>query len=172
MAPKRSTARPRRVRRSPTPAAQPILEAHDVRRILLDTAVRLAPADLVTLMGHERDLRERSAHLEVPTLGLFRDQLNLALDCLHDHVAGNCPQIPYYTIAVVGAAVFYFADRLDVVPDFLPRIGELDDAAVMAMACHLAIDGLRRYCTWKSRSTAPLDDLPQLPTAHGSHVAG
>jgi uncharacterized membrane protein YkvA (DUF1232 family) len=141
--------------------ARPILELDDVRRILLDGAVQLAPADLTTLLGHEGDLRARAAELEAPALSLFRDQLNLALDCLRDHAAGSCPQIPYYTVAILAVAVLYFADPVDVIPDFLPRIGQLDDAAVMAMACQLAVDGLRRYCTWKGRWPAPIEESPK-----------
>jgi len=111
----------------------------------------MAPADVTALTGREQELRERAAALTVPQLTLLRDQLALALDCLRDHVAGDCPQIPYSTISLLAAGVCYFADDLDLVPDFIPRIGRLDDGAVMAMAFQLAADGVRRYCTATGR---------------------
>jgi uncharacterized membrane protein YkvA (DUF1232 family) len=55
------------------------------------------------------------------------------------------------------AGLAYLVDELDLIPDFLPGIGTLDDALVMAMACRLAEDGLRRYCTWKE-----IDPVPAL----------
>ena len=97
-----------------------------------------------------------AAALTSPHLALLCEQLNVALDCLHDHVAGACPQIPYHTISLLAAAVYYFTDSLDVIPDFLPRIGRLDDAVVMAMAFRLADPGVRRYCTWKGRDADAL----------------
>jgi uncharacterized membrane protein YkvA (DUF1232 family) len=119
--------------------------------IVHDLANRIAPADVTALLQAERDLRKRAASLVSDELQLLAEQLSLALDCLRDHVGGACPQIPYYTISVLAAAVSYFANELDVIPDFLPRVGRLDDAVVMAMAFELGRDGVRRYCAWKGR---------------------
>jgi len=138
-------------------ATSPILDASDLRKILSDVATQLAPGDLETLMAGEVELRARAASLPKQQLPLLREQVNLALDCLSDHLNGLCPQIPYYTVALLGAAVYYFNDELDVIPDFLPGVGRLDDAAVMAMACDLAHAGLRRYCDSKGISPSWLE---------------
>jgi uncharacterized membrane protein YkvA (DUF1232 family) len=119
--------------------------------MLVDLARHIAPADVTAMMGREQELRVRAAALTTPPLPLLRDQLAVALDCLRDHVAGNCPQIPYSTISLLAAGVCYFADELDFVPDFLSRVGRLDDGAVMAMAFQLGADGVRRYCTATGR---------------------
>jgi uncharacterized membrane protein YkvA (DUF1232 family) len=140
-------------------SGKPFLNPSDVRAILLDLASQLAPADLSTLMEHEQELRARAAQLTPASLSLFRKQLDLAFGLLRDHVDGRCPQIPYYTITLIGAAVYYFAAELDVIPDFLPRVGPLDDAAVMAMACRLADAGLRRYATWKGLASDSVPDF-------------
>ena len=134
----------------------PLLRASDVRMILNDLAVRAAPGDVADLLQLEEGLRARATTLKAPQLALLREQLAFALDCLRDHLNGACPQIPYSTISLLTAAVCYFADEVDVIPDFLPRIGRLDDGAVMAMAFDLAEDGIRRYCTSKGRSAASL----------------
>ena len=131
---------------------QPILRPSDVRTIVSDLATQLAPADVTELMAHEKDLRERAAALTAVDLAPLRSQVGLALDVLRDHLDGACPQIPYYTIALLAAAVHYFADEVDVIPDFLPHVGRLDDAAVMAMTWRMAHAGLRRYAAWKGLS--------------------
>jgi len=130
----------------------PILRTSDIRTIVRDLAERMAPGDVADVLAHERQLRAQAAELRSNGLPLLRAQLELALDVLSDHLSGECPQIPYSTISLLAAAVCYYYDELDVIPDFLPGIGKLDDAAVMAMACQLAVDGLRRYCDWKGRS--------------------
>ncbi|MFQ5666677.1 MAG: YkvA family protein [Candidatus Binatia bacterium] len=133
------------------PGRHTLLDRSDVRTILSDLARQMAPGDVTAMMAHEAELRSKAARLHGEDCPLLADQLTLALDCLHDHVAGSCPQIPYYTISLLAGAVCYFTDVLDVIPDFLPHIGRLDDAAVMALACQLARDGLQRYCAWKGR---------------------
>lgn len=142
-------------RRVTAPGA-PLLNRADIRTILYELANRVAPADVTALMQSEHDLRDRAADLQSADLALLGEQLALALDCLRDHVDGACPQIPYYTISLLAAAVSYFADELDVIPDFLPRVGHLDDAVVMALAYELGRDGLRRYCAWKGRDANAL----------------
>jgi uncharacterized membrane protein YkvA (DUF1232 family) len=150
---------PRRVGGKPgatTPTKVSILDADDVRQILLELADRIAPADVTDLLAHEDQLRERASQLTSPHLGLFRDQIGLSIDCLRDHARGRCPQIPYFTISLLAAALWYFVDELDAVPDFLPSVGQLDDAVVLAMGFQLGEQGLRRYCAWKGR---PADAL-------------
>ena len=141
-------------KRRPPAAREPLLNRADIRTILYELANRIAPADITALLQAEDELRDRAADLRPDDPGLLGEQLALALDCLHDHVKGACPQIPYYTITLLAAAVSYFADELDVIPDFLPRVGRLDDAVVMAMAYELGRDGLQRYCAWKGRDVS------------------
>jgi uncharacterized membrane protein YkvA (DUF1232 family) len=130
---------------------QPLLERADIRTIVYEVANQLAPADVVALLAHERQLRKRAAAVRSAEMHVLGAQVALALDCLRDHVDGACPQIPYYTISLLAAAVSYFARELDVIPDFLPHVGRLDDAVVMALAFQLGREGLRRYCDWKGR---------------------
>jgi uncharacterized membrane protein YkvA (DUF1232 family) len=149
------SARPRgRSRTAVTakPKAAAFLEPADVRQLVLEMAARIAPGDVVELLRHERQLRARIAGVASPHLALFHDQLSLATDCLRDHARGRCPQIPYHTIGLLAGALWYYVDELDAVPDFLPHVGQLDDAVVLAMAFELAEDGLRRYCDWKGLS--------------------
>lgn len=145
----RKSARPRKTQKSTK--EEPLLSPDDARTILFDLATRLAPADVAALITEEHRLRERAAQLKGEHLVLLRGQVDLALECLRDHVDGACPQIPYYTIALLAAGIYYFTDELDIIPDFLPGVGRLDDAMVMAIAYRLAADGVRRYCAWKGR---------------------
>ncbi len=142
-----ATARARRV---------PLLRASDVRMILQDLMTTVAPGDVADLLELEDTLRKRAADMKDPHLALLRTQLEFALDFLRDHLEGACPQIPYSTVSLLTAGVCYFADEVDVIPDFLPGVGRLDDAVVMAMAFEMAKEGLRRYCTWKSCPFEPL----------------
>lgn len=154
--PNRRTARPATHRSRPQPVLVPVLQADDIRTILMEIASTIAPGDVIELLGHADELRARAAALETPHVDLFRAQLDMALQCLADHVAGKCPQIPYSTIGLLAGAVCYFSDQLDVIPDFLPKVGQLDDAVILAMAFQLGDAGLQRYCDWKGLDLEPL----------------
>ncbi len=137
---------------TPVPKSEPILRQDDLQEIVRDLGWRVAPRDVEHLLAGEQQLRAQARALNEPHYALLRQQLSLALDILRDHVDGECPQIPLATIAVLGAAVTYYDHSIDVIPDFLPHIGRLDDAAVMAMAFQLGEAGIRRYCDWKGLS--------------------
>ena len=145
---RRSTKRPTttRVARRTKHA---LLTRTEVTRAVIELANQLAPADVGDLLLAESTIRERAAKLPGLPGRVLRGELDLALMCLKDHAAGRCPQIPYYSISLLAAGVAYLADQLDFIPDFLPRIGMIDDALVMAVAFDLGRDGLRRYCVWK-----------------------
>jgi uncharacterized membrane protein YkvA (DUF1232 family) len=145
---KKRSAGTARAKRKPQPSApvDGLLDSADLRRIVLETAETLAPDDIANLLASEADIRRRIGELDSPTLDLLKRQLLLALDLLRDHLEGECSQIPYRTISIAGAAVLYFTDELDLLPDFLPGVGRLDDAAVVATAFELAHAGIERYC--------------------------
>jgi len=135
---------------------RPLITRAELRRAVLELANTLAPADITDLLADEPGLRARAAKLDGTPGKILRAQLDLAIACLRDHVAGACPQIPFYAISLLAAGVAYLVEDFDIVPDFLPRIGTLDDALVMALVCQLATDGLRRYCTWKGIDVEPV----------------
>lgn len=161
-APQRSAA-PRVTRRA-KPRAGTLTRA-DVERAVLELANKLAPADVGDMLVAESSIRERAAQLPGAPGRTLRAELELALLCLKDHAAGRCPQIPYYSISLLAAGVVYLADQLDLVPDFLPRIGMLDDALVMAVAFELGRDGLKRYCVWKGIAPALARRVPRRAAA-------
>jgi uncharacterized membrane protein YkvA (DUF1232 family) len=149
-----ATRRPRAARREKPVRSAAILTRAEVVGAVIELANKLAPADVGDLLVAESTIRERATKLDGAPGKMLRGELELALMCLKDHAAGRCPQIPYYSISLLAAGVAYLADQLDFVPDFLPRIGMIDDALVMAVAFDLGRDGLRRYCVWKGIAPA------------------
>jgi uncharacterized membrane protein YkvA (DUF1232 family) len=160
----RKATKPRTKPKSAKPSggnSQMLLAPSDLRTIVLESAEILAPADIETLIANEEEVHKRLG--KAPALPLFHAQTELAIHCLRDHLEGRAPQIPYRTIALLGAAVLYFLDEYDIIPDFLPKVGRLDDAAIMATAFTLARAGLERYCAATGRELP--HDAPLAPSA-------
>jgi len=63
----------------------------------------------------------------------FRDKLSLAGDVFRDERIGLAPRL----IAI--AAVLYVAMPFDIIPDFIPVLGQLDDLVILGIAAWLLV---------------------------------
>jgi uncharacterized membrane protein YkvA (DUF1232 family) len=86
----------------------------------------------------------------------FAKQVRLATDLLNDVSSGKYRQVPWATVGSLAMAVAYFVMPLDVIPDYIPFSGFVDDAAVMSMVFRAAEQDLRHYLDWRGSD----EDLP------------
>lgn len=124
---------------------EPLLKRADFAAHLETKARETAPRDVEILVGQADEARRRAASVS-PRM---QQQMDLALALLADHAAGECPQIPYYTVSLLAEAVFYVLDPNDVIPDWIPGIGNLDDAVVLELAFEIGASGIGRYCAFR-----------------------
>ncbi|OXL23910.1 YkvA family protein [Psychrobacter sp. DAB_AL32B] len=115
-------------------------------------------ADLEYIINEEEKLKEKladSSHLE-----RFTKDLMLFMSLIKDYYKGNYRDIPYKTISAGIVGLLYTINPIDIIPDFIPFIGHIDDALVLTFCLKLIEKDLQKYQTWKkSQSTAK-------PTTH------
>lgn len=68
---------------------------------------------------------------------------------LSDRLKGRYTTTPWRVVAALAGALLYVLSPLDAIPDFLPAIGYVDDAAVFAFALKFASGDLEKYREWK-----------------------
>jgi uncharacterized membrane protein YkvA (DUF1232 family) len=68
---------------------------------------------------------------------------------IKDWRAGKYRQALYGTIAAVAFTLLYVFNPFDLVPDFLPFLGVLDDVTVMGALLMLVERDLNKYRNWK-----------------------
>ena len=68
------------------------------------------------------------------TLHKYLNDIKLYFQMLGDIFTGKYKKVPFGTIAAIVGTLLYVLSPVDLIPDFIPVIGYLDDAAVLA-AC-------------------------------------
>ena len=73
----------------------------------------------------------------------------LMFGMLQDFRKGNYTQVPWFTIAAVGLTLLYIFNPMDMLPDFLPGVGYIDDFALFTVALRFVQTDLHSYLDWK-----------------------
>ncbi len=86
----------------------------------------------------------------IPVLGEYLQYIPTMAEVLVDYIKGNYTQIPWRTIAAITVALLYVLSPLDLIPDWIPVAGYIDDAFVMKICMDLIKDDLDAYKAWKN----------------------
>ena len=71
---------------------------------------------------------------------------------LHDYWAGEYKAVPWKLLAAIGFSVTYLVSPLDVIPDFIPFVGFVDDATVFALVVSAFQSEIDAYKAWKKEN--------------------
>ena len=83
-----------------------------------------------------------------PFVLLFK-RIKILISLLKDYKRKEYKEIPWRVIAAIVFAILYFLNPFDLIPDFIPGIGYIDDAAVIAFIFASIEHELKKYARWK-----------------------
>lgn len=66
-----------------------------------------------------------------------------------DYVNGDYTEIPKRSIIAILGGLIYFLSPIDVVPDFIPVLGFIDDVFILNLVYKQVIKDLEQYKIWK-----------------------
>jgi uncharacterized membrane protein YkvA (DUF1232 family) len=81
-------------------------------------------------------------------------QSRLVIELVDDFRSGKYRAMSWWAVALSVSALLYAISPADVVPDYIPLVGTLDDLAVIAVATRLLRNELRKYCEFKGYPVA------------------
>ena len=84
-------------------------------------------------------------------LSQYWQDIKTSFALLKDWYMGNYTKIPFRMVASIAGAMLYLISPLDVVPDWVPFGGLLDDALVLAAIFALSRSDLDAYTIWAGR---------------------
>ncbi len=79
----------------------------------------------------------------------FADDVKLFFCMLKDFFTKKYTNVPIGTIMSIAGTLLYAFLSFDIIPDFIPVVGYLDDASMVALCIKMAKTDLEKYRMWK-----------------------
>jgi uncharacterized membrane protein YkvA (DUF1232 family) len=122
------------------------LESADVKFVNAG-ARKITDADVEKVVDKAEEIKSKF-NPKGPLARFFEDG-RLLISIVKDYWNGNYRKIPFMAIAAIVFTLLYVLNPWDLIPDFLPLIGQIDDAAVVTICLVLVEQELHTYKAWK-----------------------
>ena len=83
------------------------------------------------------------------TFGHLWTDLPILLRLLKAWKQGNYRGLSVRTVASIAVSILYILSPVDAIPDFIPGIGLIDDAAILALLLHSLAQDLAAFRLWE-----------------------
>lgn len=85
----------------------------------------------------------------------FINDVRLLISMIKDSFSGTYKHLPMWVIGSVVFALLYVLSPIDLIPDFIPVLGLMDDAVVLGLCLALAEKDIQKYQQWKELKEQP-----------------
>ena len=106
------------------------------------------PGDLRKVTGQKAAIFEK---LDAGVFSTIVEDVQALFMMVKDYANGTYREVPWNTIVAAGAGLLYLVCPIDLIPDFIPLIGLVDDLAVLTFVLKSVHTDLQKYIQWKAR---------------------
>ena len=85
---------------------------------------------------------------EMPLVGEEFAVIPIMISLIKHYVEGKYTTVPYGTILAIMSALIYVLSPVDIIPDFIPFVGHLDDVAVIGLCLSMVKTDIEAYDEW------------------------
>lgn len=114
-------------------------------------------ADVLGKEGKAKTIVEKAGFLSQ-----YWEDIKTSFALIRDWFNGSYDKVPARMIVSLAGALIYLVSPLDLIPDWVPMAGLVDDAAMLAFVFQLSKVDLNAYRKWKRSQQADEDDDPDI----------
>jgi len=87
------------------------------------------------------------------------EKVKVLVEMLGAYVKGEYKKIPKKTLVLLVAALIYLVNPFDLIPDFIPGIGYIDDARVIIFVFQSLFEDIQEFARWKESKATESDSV-------------
>lgn len=77
--------------------------------------------------------------------------LKLLVPLVKDYWTGAYRDVQAKSIVIFGAAILYIISPIDLIPDYIIGLGQIDDIAILSLSLYFLEKDLLKYKEWRDR---------------------
>ena len=85
----------------------------------------------------------------VPKIGKYLSHIPAFASLVKSYIKKEYTEVPTGTIVAILAALIYFVNPFDLIPDVIPGFGQLDDVAIIMICLKLVDNDVKEYLKWR-----------------------
>ena len=121
------------------------ISREEAEKVLRENASKITEKDIEEVLRRQEEIERK---LKGPLSRFFEDVKDF-FSLFKDFFSGEYREVPWFTVAAITAALLYVLNPVDLIPDFIPIIGQVDDALVVSICLYLVEEDLEKYREWK-----------------------
>lgn len=86
---------------------------------------------------------------KIPKVGNILADVPVLVSMVRAYIKGKYKAVPVKTIISIISALIYLISPVDIIPDFIPGVGYVDDAAVIAFVVKCVLSDIEDYRRWR-----------------------
>ncbi|WP_010228643.1 YkvA family protein [Gillisia marina] len=122
------------------------------KEYMKDEIVKIEEDDVEVVMDKEEAINKKITSSNM--LEKYTELAKIMFGMLKDYRKGIYTEVPWFTIASIAFGFLYVLNPLDIIPDFIPGLGYIDDLAVLSFGLRFIETDLHNYLDWKLESDA------------------
>lgn len=110
----------------------------------------------ITLLLKGLSEKLRSVNWGTARLQRAKDTLHTLSSLTKAYAQGRYREIPWKAIVSILAAIIYFVNPLDLIPDMVPVLGLTDDASILFWVYNSVKDEIDKFLEWEKSQVTPV----------------
>lgn len=119
-------------------------------------AENMTREDIADVLGKEG--KAKTIVKKTGFLSQYWNDIKTSFSLIRDWFSGAYDKVPARMIVSLAGALIYLVSPLDLIPDWVPMAGLVDDAAMLAFVFQLSKVDLNAYRQWKKRQPDELQE--------------
>ena len=109
------------------------------------------PSRLLALLP-KLAMKLKDANLKNVNAAVIKDIFFVLGRLIKAYALGQYRDVPWKTILLIVAAIIYFVNPLDLVPDIIPMTGLTDDFAILVWVYNSVSNEIEKFLEWEKNS--------------------